>query len=45
MEEGVFGRALKSQLIQLEIENPRDFGIAIERSMIDLYGGGPGNVG
>ena len=43
--EGVFGRGLKSQQIQLEAFNPRDFAVDRHRTVDDKpYGGGPGMV-
>ncbi|MBK8973794.1 MAG: tRNA (guanosine(37)-N1)-methyltransferase TrmD [Hahellaceae bacterium] len=42
-EEGVFGRALRSELIRLTIENPRDYTRDRHRTVDDRpYGGGPG---
>ncbi len=44
-EYGVVGRALKRELITLDIENPRDHTIDVHRTVDDRpYGGGPGMV-
>lgn len=45
LHSGITGRALKQDLIQLELVNPRDFTHDKHRSVDDhAYGGGPGMV-